>query len=272
VTLPGPLVGVDWLADHVDDPEVVVADVRWYLDGRSGRAAYDAGHVPGAVFVDVDGDLAVPQPAGTPGGRHPLPTAADFAAAMSRLGIGDASSVVAYDDASGAVAARLWWMLTVTGHDAGVLDGGLAAWPGSLSTEPAALTPAEFSPRPWPPEHMADAASVAKAPLVLDARAAERYRGEAEPVDPRAGHIPGAVSAPFAGNLDPSGRFLSPGDLRQRYEALGADTNETIVSCGSGINACHLALAFAFVGLPPPSLYVGSYSDWVSDPSRPVAR
>src|SRR5438552_7339053 len=150
MTLPGPLVGSDWLVDHLDDPDVVVADVRWYLDGRSGRAAYDSGHIPGAVFVDVDTDLAVPQPAGTPGGRHPLPPADRFAVAMSRLGIGDATAAVAYDDAAGAVAARLWWMLDATGHEAGVLDGGLAAWPGPLDTEPVSRPPSEFTATEWP--------------------------------------------------------------------------------------------------------------------------
>lgn len=265
----GPLVEAEWLAAHLDD--VVVADVRWYLDGRSGRAAYRAGHIPGAVFVDVDGVLAAPVGSGP--GRHPLPAPAHFAAALGRLGIGDRDRVVAYDDAGGSIAARMWWMLTATGHEAAVLDGGLGAWPGPLSTEPVERPPAALTVPPAWPDSVVDADEVAAliasgAATVVDARAAERYRGEVEPIDPRPGHIPGARSAPWSGNLDPdTGRFRSADELRSTFEDIGP----VVAYCGSGLTACHDLLALAVAGLPPGRLYEGSWSDWSSQPERPAA-
>lgn len=201
-----PVVSVDWLAEH---PDAVVADVRWYLDGRSGWEAYTAGHLPGAVFVDLNTALAAPQVDGS--GRHPLPTPEAFAAGMAAVGVGDDSVVVAYDDAGGAQAARMVWLLRLLGVDAAVLDGGMAAWPGALETG-AGETPAPggFTARPWDPAGLATIDDAAMGNLVLDARAAERYEGVNEPVDPRAGHIPAAVNLPFAGNLDADGRFLPP--------------------------------------------------------------
>lgn len=273
----GPLISGDELARLLTgegSSAVVVADVRWYLDGRSGQAAYEAGHVPGAVFVPVDGVLAAPLGRGP--GRHPLPDPAVFAAAMAGLGIGDDTFVVAYDDAGGSVAARLWWMLRATGHRAAVLDGGIAAWPGELETgagpEPRSAT---FTTRPWPHEQLVDADAVAAfGGVLLDARAGERYRGEVEPVDPHAGHIPGALSAPWTEQLDPAtGRFLAPGGLRARFASLGVQDGADVVAyCGSGITACHALLALEAAGVDARArLYAGSWSDWCAQPSRPMA-
>jgi thiosulfate/3-mercaptopyruvate sulfurtransferase len=277
VTLPGPLVDANWLQRGLEEDVVAVADVRWSPKG-GGRQAYEAGHIPGAVFVDVDSDLAGPRSGDS--GRHPLPTPDAFAGAMGRAGIVDDTVVVAYDDAGGSNAARLWWMLSVTGHAAAVLDGGLAAWPGALEQGPGRTRrPARFSPRPWPSDRIVDAAQVDRlrrdaSAVVLDARAAERYRGEVEPIDPVAGHIPGAHNAPWADNLDPdTGRFLPPGELRRRYEAVGVDGTRTVVAyCGSGVTSCHDVLALEVAGLGQAKLYVGSWSGWITDPSRPMAR
>jgi thiosulfate/3-mercaptopyruvate sulfurtransferase len=268
----GPLVDATWLREHAGDARVVIADVRWKPDGTA-RAAFDAGHIPGAVLVDVDRDLAAPAYEGP--GRHPLPTPERFAERMSELGVADEDTVVAYDDASGSLAARIWWMLRATGHRAFVLDGGLVSWPGELSTESEPRAPARFSARRWPADLIASAEDVrdaiARGLAVLDARAPERYRGEEEPIDAKAGHIPGARSAPFAENVDPgSHRFRAGRELRERFHRLGAE-EEAIVYCGSGLTSCQLVLAMEAAGLPSPRLYVGSWSDWISDPTRPVA-
>jgi thiosulfate/3-mercaptopyruvate sulfurtransferase len=239
------------------------ADVRWYLDGRSGRAAYAAGHIPGAVFVDVDTMLAGPPSVAA--GRHPLPDPEHFAASMRALGIEEESVVVAYDDAGGTVAARLVWMLRAVGVSAALLDGGIGGWEGPLSTEEPAIVPSRFPAQPWPEALLASADDAADPALrVVDARAPERFRGEVEPVDPVAGHIPGAVSVPATSLLGPDGRFLPRAELRARLE--GAD----VAYCGSGVNACFLVLAAQHAGLPAPRLYPGSWSQWSGDPSRPV--
>jgi thiosulfate/3-mercaptopyruvate sulfurtransferase len=264
-----PVVDAAWLQARRDD--VVVADVRWYLDGRSGRAAYDSGHLPGAVFVDLDRWLSRP---GEPTeGRHPLPEPEVFAAGMSRLGIGNRSLVVAYDDQGGVIAARLVWLLRATGHDAALLDGGLSAYAAPLSTEPVNPAPATFTPTPWPPERLAAVEdAVDAAATVLDARAPDRYRGDHEPVDPRAGHIPGAVNLPCRENLDPTGRFLPVERLRERLRAAGVVEGADVVSyCGSGVTACHNLLALELAGLGPGRLYPGSWSAYSSTPNRPVA-
>ena len=273
VELPSPVVSGTWLQANLG--RVVVADVRWYLDGRSGRAAYEAGHIPGAVFVDLDGDLsAAPSAAG---GRHPLPTPEGFASALGAAGIGDGCGVVAYDDASGMVAGRLWWMLHSLGEPVAVLDGGLAAWPGALSTEYPEVSPARFTPRPWPPESFAsisevDAARRDRGTVVLDARSPERYRGEPNAIDPRLGHVPGAVSAPCAANLAPDGTLRSPDELRQSYAALGVDGDAGVVAyCGSGVSANLDLLALELAGLGGGRLFVGSWSAWGADEDRPVA-
>jgi thiosulfate/3-mercaptopyruvate sulfurtransferase len=229
------------------------------------------------VFVDVDDDLAAPKTPAT--GRHPLPTPEAFAEAMSRLGIGDDDLVVAYDDAGDANAARLWWMLDVTGHRVALLDGGIAAWRGSLEAGSSPARPsATFTPTPWPAEAIADAGMVDRlrvdpTAVVVDARAAERFRGETEPIDPVAGRIPGAVSAPFAANLDPAtGRFLPADQLRERYAALGVgDADEVVAYCGSGVTSAHDVVALRLAGFDRVRLYVGSWSDWITDPDRPRA-
>ena len=264
-----PVVDPAWLDAHRSS--VVLADVRWYLDGRSGRAAYDAGHLPGAVFVDLDRWLA--GEASPAAGRHPLPDPVVFAAGLGSLGIGDDDPVVAYDDDGGVIAARLVWLLRAIGHDAALLDGGLTAYDGPLEQAPSSRPAATFTPRPWPAERLAgvddttDAANV-----VLDARAPERFRGDEEPVDPRAGHIPGARNLPCRANVDEQGRFLPPAELRRRFAAAGIGNGTPVVSyCGSGVTACHNLLALEHAGLGPGRLYPGSWSQYSSDPDRVIA-
>lgn len=271
MTLP-PVVGYDWVAERVDG--LVLADVRWYLDGRSGRAAYEAGRIPGAVFVDLDSVLAAtPTPQD---GRHPLPDPTDFARALEAAGIGDDDTVVAYDDAGGASAARLVWLLRAVGADAALLDGGLAAWEAPLATGPPATprAPTERTVRDWPAERFMDADAVAhrRADVVLvDARARERFEGLAEPVDPRAGHIPGAVNVPFATNLAGDGCWRSPAEPREIYGAAGVQAStDVVVYCGSGVTACHDLLALERSGLGPGRLYPGGWSQWCTQPGRPM--
>ena len=271
----GPLVDAAWLVDHLAD--VVVCDVRWYLAGRSGRAAFELGHLPGARFVDLDVDLAAP-PGGT-AGRHPLPSPGQFADAMSRLGIGDGTRVVAYDDMGGSTAARLVWMLRALREPAALLDGGLAAWSGALETGAGATpTPRSFTPRPWPADAFTDADALAAAlarhdAVAIDARAGERYRGELEPIDSRAGHVPGALNVPWATLVDhDTGRVRPPVELRAAFAAAGIDDRTAVVTyCGSGVNACLDALALEMAGLAPPKVFVASWSGWSSDPARPAA-
>lgn len=270
------MVDVTWLTDRLASGRAPgLADVRWYLDGRSGRDAYETGHLPGAVFVDLDRALAAePGPAV---GRHPLPTPEVFAEAMSAVGIGDDTTVVAYDDAGGVVAARLVWMLRATGHDAALLDGGLGAWPGPLDTGEATTEPAHLTPRPWPGDLLADVDATAEAAangtaVVVDARDADRYRGDREPVDPRAGHIPGAHNIPVRGNVGRDGAFLPVEELRARFAQAGiTDAADVISYCGSGVNACHNLLALEHAGLGVGRLFPGSWSQYSSDPARPVA-
>ena len=261
-----PIVSAEALAERLTRPTAVrVVDVRWYL-GRpgDGRRAYDTGHIPGAVFVDVDADLVA---AGGPG-RHPLPDPTAFAARLAELGIGDEHLVVAYDDCGGWVAARLWWMLDDLGHrEVAVLDGGLPAWVAAglpLTTEEPSYPPARLTlAAAW--RRVIDRADLRArlgSVILLDARAGERYRGEIEPIDPVAGHIQTAISAPTTGNLDANGRFLPPNALRSRFTSLGAGGDDVVTSCGSGVSACHHALAMRVAGLPDPLLYPGSFSDW----------
>jgi thiosulfate/3-mercaptopyruvate sulfurtransferase len=258
-----PFVDTAWLADH--RAEVVLADVRWYLDGRSGHAEYEAGHLPGAVYVDLDRHLAGPPAPEL--GRHPLPEPEVFAAGMSEAGIGEDSTVVAYDDAGGVVAARLVWMLRALGVEAALLDGGLA---GPLESGRSHATPARFSPRPWPADRLAGIDELDEG-ILLDARDRNRYRGEFEPVDPRPGHIPGARNLPAREMLDAEGRLRSPDVLRAQLTEAGVGAaSEVIASCGSGVNACHTLLVLEALGLPPGRLYPGSYSQW-SHTDRPVA-
>ncbi len=263
-----PVVDATWLSAHRRD--VVVADVRWYLDGRSGRAAYDTGHIPGAVFVDLDRWLAAPA---TPeAGRHPLPDPAVFAEGMSSLGIADDDVVIAYDDAGGVIAARLVWMLRATGHEAAILDGGLQAFDGPLDTRDPARPRVPFAETPWPPERLAtidDASDPSFA--VIDARDLDRYQGDAEPVDPRAGHIPGARSLPCRGHLWPDGLLLPLEILRERFAAAGVTADRDAISyCGSGVTACHNLIVQEHAGLGLGRLYPGSWSQY-SATDRPAA-
>jgi thiosulfate/3-mercaptopyruvate sulfurtransferase len=295
---PSPLVDVAWLAARLRDPGVRVVDCRWVL-GAAGRGAEEhrRGHIPGAVHADVDADLSgglgaqrgsparSPQAStGPPGpGRHPIPSADAFARTLARLGVTPGALVVAYDDAGGAIAARLWWLLRYFGlGGAGrVLDGGIQAWIAAgqpLETGEPAVAPApllELTPGGAPVADKADVDRRRRDPaaVILDARARERYEGRSEPIDARAGHIPGARSAPFAGNLRaPGGPFLDRDALERRYLELGAlDAGAVVCYCGSGVTACHALLALDLLGRSDAILYEGSWSDWARDPALPAA-
>ncbi len=275
------VVSTAWLARELGQgQEARVVDVRYYLDpARLGRDAYRAGHLPGATFLDMDQDLSAPGGGrGLPTGRHPWPSEEQVARVMSAAGIGPGVRVVAYDDASGSTAARLWYLLRAHGHDeVAVLDGGIARWQAEgqpLSTDTPRVAAAHFVGRLRPGFVVPKTEMVREHArrLVLDARVAPRYRGESEPIDPRAGHVPGARNAPWTGNLteDPVPVFRSPAELRARYEALGAAREEPVVYCGSGVTACHGLLALHLAGLRG-ALYAGSWSEWSSDPELPAA-
>ncbi|MFI2372263.1 sulfurtransferase [Streptomyces sp. NPDC018833] len=268
-----PIISAADLATELAGPTPpVLLDVRYQLGGPHGRPAYEAGHIPGAVFVDLDAELAGPPGAG---GRHPLPDIDVFGAAMRRAGVGAGTPVVTYDGDKGWGAARAWWLLRWAGHaDVRVLDGGLAAWTGPLETKEPEPVESDFVPAPGAlPLLDADgAAAMAREGLLLDARAGERYGGEVEPIDAVAGHIPGAVSAPTTENVDERGRFLPREQLVARFVGLGAgeDAKSVGVYCGSGVSAAQQAVALELAGFVP-ALYAGSWSEWSRDPSRPVA-
>ncbi|MDT3445050.1 MULTISPECIES: rhodanese-like domain-containing protein [unclassified Pseudofrankia] len=257
------------------DPPLLL-DVRWALGDARGREHHRAGHLPGAVYVDLETELAAP--AAVPGGRHPLPDAAALTAAARRWGLTAGRRVVVYDDNGGQSAARAWWLLRWAGvGDVRILDGALAAWRAAdLPLEDGEVTPAPgdvlLRGGALPTVDAAGAARITVEGILLDARAGERYRGEHEPVDPRAGHIPGARCAPTAANLDENGRFLPPDELRARFGALGAGEGNGVVGvyCGSGVTAAHEIAALAVAGIDAV-LYPGSWSDWSSDSDRPVA-
>jgi len=295
----GPLISVSQLAGALaGGPAPVLIDVRWRLGGPAGIDSYRAGHLPGAVYLDLDRQLA-----GAPGqgGRHPLPDTADFESAMRGAGVSDGSEVVVYDESDATIAARAWWMLRYYGHQSvRVLDGGYRAWTAAglpTSTADPAPAPGDFTARPgqMPVLDAASAASLARSGILLDARAPARYRGETEPIDPVAGHIPGAISAPTAENVTSDGVFRPAADLRARFADLGiappdpdhgsghdgaqppgragtpANTSPAVGTyCGSGVTAAHELLALELAGIPA-ALYVGSWSGWVTDPQRPVA-
>jgi len=261
-------------AELADEPGPIVLDVRWRLGGPPGLGSYRAGHLPGAIFVDLDRDLAGPP---GPAGRHPLPDTSAFQEAMRAAGVSRDSSVVVYDDGDSTIAARGWWMLRYYGHQAvRVLDGGYRAWLSAgleVTTAEPARTPGDFTARPgqMPVFDAAEAEVMARTGLLLDARPGERYRGEREPVDPVAGHIPGAVSAPTRDNVNGDGTFKDTADLTARFASLGARPGRLVGTyCGSGVTAAHEVLALALVGIPA-ALYVGSWSNWIADPARPVA-
>jgi thiosulfate/3-mercaptopyruvate sulfurtransferase len=265
----GPIVSAEWLREHLDDPNLRVVDFRWYLLGGKGRKAYEQGHIPGAVFVDLE---AVTGKEG--GGRHPLPAAAQFEEEMQRAGISAATRVVAYDDVGGSVASRLWFLLRWFGHEAqAVLDGGVGAWGKLLTTEAPNVVHGSFKSKEPDASRILnfDAVRNLTGVPVLDARAGERYRGEKEPIDPKAGHIPGALSAPWSENLRPDGTFKSREELRERFADLGANEEiGAVVYCGSGVNATHDLLAMEIAGLTNGRLYAGSWSDW-SNRNAPIA-
>ena len=265
--LPGPVVSAEWLAEHLDD--VILADVRWNISVGAQPAEHEAGHVPGAVFVDLDADLSAPAGAQ---GRHPLPTPEAFAAARSRLGLAD-RPIVAYDTASGAIAARLWWMLDSIGVDAAVLDGGLAAWAGPHETGPVVPTPTDVAAVKWPDDRFVDVddvlGAIAAGATHLDARSADRFAGEANPIDTRPGHIPGSFSRPWQDNLGEDGRFRPAEDLEA--ELGPAAHPDLVTSCGSGVTGCHTLLAARLAGQEGGRLYTGSWSEWSQDAERPVA-
>lgn len=285
------------LRELVGKPGVVVIDCRFDLaNPGAGRSAYLAGHIPGALYADLNGDLSAPVTAST--GRHPLPSPQDFAATLGRLGIGSDTQVIVYDDSAGAFAARAWWLLRWQGHRAAaVLNGGMKAWlaaggalqPGTSCPAPApvpapapavgaAHAAAGFTPR-IDRRAVLDAADVEallKDPefLLVDARAPERFAGTVEPIDPVAGHVAGAVNQPFSANLGPDGRFLPPAELRLLWKKrLGEKRPEQVaVMCGSGVTACHNLLALEVAGLSGAKLYAGSWSEWIRDPKRPIAQ
>lgn len=269
--LPSPVVSAQWVADRRD--QIHLVDVRWSMDGGPKRSEFEAGHLPGAVFADLDADLSSP-----PGerGRHPLPSPEHFAEVRGRLGLDD-RPVVAYDDQSGAVAGRLWWMLDAIGHPAAVLDGGLQAWPGELETGPGdepGGEPAE--PVSWPASRFVDIDEVAPAieagGVLVDARSHERFIGEPNPIDPRLGHVPGARSRPWTENVGPDGRFLPIEDLRSALGQVGVVPGaDVLASCGSGVTGCHDLLAARLIGVEGGRLYTGSWSEWALDEERPVA-
>ncbi len=275
------LVEANEVATNLDNPTWVVVDCRFSLDDTElGRRQYCEGHVPGAVYAHVDEDLSARVIPGATG-RHPLPDPEVLASTFGSWGIGDGMQVVAYDDAAGAMAARLWWLLKWLGHQAvAVLDGGWSAWvEGShpVSDTAEAPAPRQFTPRLQ--SHMVATTAEVEALLedpayrLLDARAADRFRGENETIDPVAGHIPGAISAPYEGNLDEAGRFLSRAELRERYERLlgPVPVEHAIAYCGSGVTGAHNVLAIAHAGLGEAKLYAGSWSKWITDPQRPVS-
>lgn len=257
-----PLVGAGELGERLAQRELRVVDCRFSLaDPQAGRRAYAAGHVPGAVYLSLDGDLS----ASTGPGRHPLPETQVFAARLGEVGIGNGHTVVAYDDAGGAYAARVWWMLRSLGHTGvGVLDGGWRAWlatGGRVSAEVAPHPPVRFAaPAEWAGtvDFAGLAATLGEVTLV-DARSAERYRGDVEPYDHIAGHIPTAHNLPYTDNLDEDGRFLPRPVLRTRFAHID---EPIVVYCGSGVTACHDILAMQLAGIDDAVLYPGSWSDW----------
>ena len=275
------LVDCHTLALHLHDPEWVVVDCRFVLSKpEAGREAYNAGHLFGARYAHLNDQLSSPVTATS--GRHPLPDPERLAATFSAWGIGPGKQVVCYDDSFGAMASRLWWLLRWLGHDTvALLDGGLPRWQREghpVTKDLPTIQPAAFVPS-LHSDMLVDAAFVARAVqddnwLVMDARAEERFNGEIEPMDPVAGHIPGAINLPFEDNLHVSGRFSTSTELRDLYAGQMRNVNpdHVVQMCGSGVTACHNILAMEHAGFAGAKLYVGSWSEWIRDPSRPVAR
>jgi thiosulfate/3-mercaptopyruvate sulfurtransferase len=275
------LVSSEELAAHLGDPAWVVFDCRFKLtDIHAGRRAYEAGHIPGARYADLEADLSGPMTVAS--GRHPLPEPDVLATKLGQWGVDASKQVVAYDDGSGALAARLWWLLRWLGHpEAAVLDGGFAGWQSEgrpLERETPVPAAVRFEARTdnglWVSTADVEATLGKPDTLLVDARSTARFRGEQETLDPVAGHIPGSVNRPFESNLDPTGRFLPAAQLQEKFAALaGARApHEVIHSCGSGVTACHNLLAMEIAGLSGSRLYPGSWSEWIRDVRRPIAR
>ena len=275
----GPLVDVDTLARHLGRADWIVVDCRFTLtDPPAGRAAYERSHIPGARYANLDDDLA--RHPGAVEGRHPLPDPERLAATLGNWGIGQDHTVVAYDEASGAIAARLWWLLRWLGHErCAVLDGGFAAWQDAgrpMEHQPPSVVPQRYEARSPRSDAVvatdALAARQAAGDMLVDARAAPRYRGEQEPIDPKAGHVPGALNRPFSANLTSAGRFRPAAELRSELLSLldGREPGRLVAMCGSGVTACHLLLAMEAAGLPGGRLYAGSWSEWIRSPARPI--
>jgi thiosulfate/3-mercaptopyruvate sulfurtransferase len=276
-----PLIpATELLADLASDAPPLVLDVRWTLGATDPRGEHDAAHIPGSLYVDMETELSGPGPADA--GRHPLPDPDVFAATATRWGAGPDTAVVVYDATGGTSAARLWWLLRWIGHDfVRVLDGGLAAWVaagGEVEAGPDDEAVPASTPLVARPGSMSTVTAAeilgGDVGLLVDARPGERYRGEVEPIDPVAGHIPGAVNVPAAAHLAPDGRFLDPAALRERFTTAGAVAGEPVVAyCGSGVSAAHTVLALEVAGFgATTSLYAPSWSGWVADPDRPVER
>jgi thiosulfate/3-mercaptopyruvate sulfurtransferase len=276
----GPLVSADRLDALAGSDDCVVVDCRFRLtDPAAGREAYLLGHIPGARYADLDKDLS--RPPSPHEGRHPLPAPEAFAERLGRWGITSDSLVVAYDDASGAIAARLWWMLRWVGHRrAAILDGGLDAWVESglpIQAELPEVVPSVYELGALNDDWVVTTAELMRREagelLLADARAPARFRGEHEPIDPVAGHIPGAVNWPFNRNLDERGRLVAREQILENLAALGtsAPSSPVVAMCGSGVTACHLLWALQCAGYPSGRLYVGSWSEWIRDPDRQIA-
>jgi thiosulfate/3-mercaptopyruvate sulfurtransferase len=264
----GPVVSAGWLESHLNDHDLRIIDFRWTLQGGNGRDKYLGGHVPGAVFV------ALENVTGKGPGRHPLPTREQFQAAMREAGVDDGTRVVVYDDVGASVSARLWFLLWWFGHrNQAVLDGGFKSWTGPVETDVFPPIQGGFTAREPDRSRILDFESVRglRGVPILDSRLGERYRGETEPIDPKAGHIPGALNAPYPGNLDAAGRFLPASELKERFKQLGVKKGQrAVVYCGSGVNATQNLLAMLLAGIDDVRLYEGSWSDW-SSRDAPIA-
>ncbi len=275
-----PLVDTDTLAERLAEPDWFVVDCRFTLtQSDAGYSAYQRGHIPGARYAHLDDDLAADP--GPSDGRHPLPDPDRFAITLGAWGISNSSSVVVYDDASGAIAARLWWLLRWLGHErVAVLDGGLDAWEGNglpIETATPSWQAAHYSPATVRDDWIVTSDDIPQllesGALLLDARSAERFRGNEEPIDPIAGHVPGAKNLPFTTTLTPAGNVLAPERLKDELSSVlaGRDITDVITMCGSGVTACHVLLALNAAGLGDGRLYVGSWSEWIRNGDRPIA-
>lgn len=269
------------LSERLGDPGWVVVDCRFRLtEPEAGYRAYRAGHIPGARYAHLDDDLARKPAPGE--GRHPLPDSDTFARTLSALGIGNDSEVVVYDDQAGAIAARLWWMLRWVGHDrVAVLDGGLKAWEAQslpLSQDEPAVEPCDYVIERVRDDWVVSTAELEgfdpEHTMLFDARSEPRFRGESEPIDPVAGHVPGARNWPFDDNLSTSGCLSTPEEIAERFErhTRGSSPERVVAMCGSGVTACHLLWALESAGITDGRLYAGSWSEWIRDPARPIAR